>query len=199
MRLVTSIFIAFFALGLAISSVSAQTTSPSGILEQVEEMEVITSSDPAMLDVQATEETSTYALPYPGMLPTNPLYFFKNIRDSFIGFIISDPLKKAEFELLQSDKKLSAAQFLLKEKEENVGKAVASVEESTSHMKSAFDKLIQTDVKSTDSQAVFQKMAASLTKHEEVLTDLSTSTRNEMFLEKAKNASKLQEKVESYL
>lgn len=54
-----------------------------------------------------------YALPYPGMLPDNPLYFMKAFRDRIIGMLINDPLKKAQFNLLTSDKRLNAAQSLL--------------------------------------------------------------------------------------
>jgi hypothetical protein len=48
-----------------------------------------------------------YALPYPGMLPDHPLYFLKNLRDHIMDFIIRDHIKKAEFNLLLSDKKLA--------------------------------------------------------------------------------------------
>lgn len=172
--------------------VSAQST-PAATLDSPE----MISSDPAALE-SAPQGSSEYVLPYPGMLPTNPLYFLKSFRDSLIGFIISDPLKKAEFELLQADKKLAAAQFLLKEPG-NTDRALNSVEESEGHFVTAFKKLVATETKSADSQAVFQKMAASLGKHQEILVDLSESTRNTAFSTHAQKASELKEKVDSYL
>ncbi|PIZ98613.1 MAG: hypothetical protein COX78_02915, partial [Candidatus Levybacteria bacterium CG_4_10_14_0_2_um_filter_35_8] len=57
-----------------------------------------------------------YELPYPGLLPDHPLYFLKMTRDKIIGFFISDPIKKAEFDILQSDKRLSAGVYLLNKK-----------------------------------------------------------------------------------
>lgn len=53
-----------------------------------------------------------YKLPYPGLLPDNPLYFLKSFRDNMIGFFIGKPLDKAEFMLLQSDKQIAASVML---------------------------------------------------------------------------------------
>ena len=60
-----------------------------------------------------------YALPYPGILPGHPLSGLKSIRDGIVNFLISNPLKKAEYELLQSDKKLQATVFLIEQKKED--------------------------------------------------------------------------------
>lgn len=49
-----------------------------------------------------------YILPFPGILPDHPLWFLKAFRDRIIVFLISSPVKKAEFSLSQSDKRLSA-------------------------------------------------------------------------------------------
>ncbi len=61
-----------------------------------------------------------YQLPYPGMLPDNPLYFLKAFRDNLTAFFLSKPLDKAQFDLLQSDKNVQAS-YLLTTQE--VGKA----------------------------------------------------------------------------
>lgn len=45
-----------------------------------------------------------YSLPYPGILTNHPLYFLKYMRDMVLENIITDPVKKLEFSLLQSDK-----------------------------------------------------------------------------------------------
>lgn len=47
-----------------------------------------------------------YALPYPGILPDHPLYFLKVIRDKILEFVTGDPIKKANLDLLLSDKHL---------------------------------------------------------------------------------------------
>lgn len=63
----------------------------------------------------AMELTVDYSLPYPGILPDNPLYVFKAMRDRVISWFISDPKHKAAFDLLLADKRLSGAFALSKE------------------------------------------------------------------------------------
>ncbi len=53
-----------------------------------------------------------YNLPYPGILPDNPLHIIKATRDKIVALLINDPIKKAEFNLLTSDKRVYAAQLL---------------------------------------------------------------------------------------
>lgn len=60
----------------------------------------------------ATKGNDEYILPYPGILPDHPLYIFKKFRDAILEMLISDPIRKVEFYILQSDKEISAADFL---------------------------------------------------------------------------------------
>lgn len=53
-----------------------------------------------------------YTLAYPGILPDNPLYSLKELRNGMWVFFTRDNLKKAELLLLFSDKKANAALFL---------------------------------------------------------------------------------------
>lgn len=73
-----------------------------------------------------------YQLPYSGILPDNPLYVLKTIRDRLIGFLISDPVKKAEFNLLQADKRLNASVQLIKKRKgkESLAESTASKAEA---------------------------------------------------------------------
>lgn len=57
-----------------------------------------------------------YTLPYPGLLPNHSFYFLKKARDTMVGFLTSNPVKKAEFFLLQADKQVEAT-YLLGEKD----------------------------------------------------------------------------------
>jgi ABC-type oligopeptide transport system substrate-binding subunit len=50
-----------------------------------------------------------YNLPYPGILPDNPLYFVKVVRDKAIEFVTRDNVKKAKLYLSYSDKRVSMA------------------------------------------------------------------------------------------
>lgn len=58
------------------------------------------------------EKKLEYLLPYPGILPDHPLYFLKQIRDGIMDRLIVDPLRKAEFHVLQADKRLAMGKLL---------------------------------------------------------------------------------------
>lgn len=110
-----------------------------------------------------------YVLPYPGILPTHPLYVFKKIRDSIIEMIISDPLKKAEFYMLQADKKLNMAIFLFDKKNPTV--ATEQLAQSQSIRELA---VVQLETLIAEGKAVPpfvpEKLSTSIQKHIEVET-----------------------------
>lgn len=54
-----------------------------------------------------------YDLAYPGMLPDNPLYKLKVLRNKFIAASIFNPLKKIDFYILQADKGILATAMLI--------------------------------------------------------------------------------------
>ena len=54
-----------------------------------------------------------YDLAYPGMLPDNPLYKLKVVREKIVASLISDPNKKIAFYLLQADKGILATAMLI--------------------------------------------------------------------------------------
>jgi hypothetical protein len=74
-----------------------------------------------------------YTLPYPGILPDHPLYFVKTLRDTILSRLISNPVKMAEFDLLQADKKLNMSIFL--KMKQNAGLMHKINEESVGHLK----------------------------------------------------------------
>lgn len=67
--------------------------------------------------------TVVYELPYAGITPENPLYFFKQLRDQIKEFLTRDSIKKAEFLLVSSDKRAHIALILAQK-----GKTRQSVE-----------------------------------------------------------------------
>ena len=62
--------------------------------------------------VKTPQEKVIYNLPYPGLLPDNPLYTVKVIRDKIADFLTRDNLKKSELYLLNSDKRASMSMAL---------------------------------------------------------------------------------------
>ena len=62
--------------------------------------------------ISLDEKETVYELPYPGILPDHPLYFFKVVRDKIWAFSTRDNLKKVDIYILFSDKRAKMAQAL---------------------------------------------------------------------------------------
>jgi hypothetical protein len=108
-----------------------------------------------------------YQLPYPGLLPDNPLYFIKQIRDSFMLFMASDQLKKEEVKLQISDKNISAAIELTKKGRHKL--SVAKVEEAEAEFLSIVDR--QSKEKKKNKEFIDTLRKANL-KHREAIENL---------------------------
>lgn len=110
-----------------------------------------------------------YTLPYPGILPDNPLYALKAARDRVVSFFISDPLKKAEFDLLQADKRVQAGLFLLHKENPDVSLAITTISKGQNYLDEAIvsaAKVKQQKDMLTDFPA---RLATAAKKHRELL------------------------------
>ena len=112
-----------------------------------------------------------YVLPYPGALPDSPVYFLKALRDRLVSYLINDPLKKAEFNLLTSDKKANAALYLADQKKYEL--SVTSFSKSTNYFVEGVAKLKEAFDLEKDGQSVLGHMQLSVVKHQEVLKSIS--------------------------
>ena len=131
-------------------------------------------------ETRAADDSSTssgsaseinYELPYPGLLPDNPLYFLRVIRDRIVGFLISDPLKKSEFDLLQADKRLNAGIYLF-----NKGKislAFSTISKAENYFEEAIDKIKEAKTQREDVNGTQGNLENALKKHEQELSILA--------------------------
>lgn len=114
-----------------------------------------------------TTSTVEYALPYPGVLPDNPLYVLKRFRDAILEFIIADPVKKTEFYLLQSDKHLNAAVILATK--EKVELAATELTNSDVQLQKSLNKLSELAAGGRDWPGeVSEKLVKALVKRREM-------------------------------
>lgn len=90
-------------------------------------------------DVASESAQNSYQLPYAGLLPDSPLYFLKALRDRIIEFLISDPIKKSEFDLLSADKRLSMGMALFDKKEYSLSESTISKGEN--YMEDGINKI----------------------------------------------------------
>lgn len=109
-----------------------------------------------------------YNLAYPGMLPDNPLYKLKVLRDKISVGLISDPQKKIDFYLLQTNKGILAAAMLIDKKKIALAKETALKAEHNFTLITY--QLWTLDEKPND--AFFDKLKTASFKHQEVLNSL---------------------------
>lgn len=136
----------------------AVALSPRGVFAQTESPTATSSPTPVV------SQTVDYELPYPGLLPDNPLYNLKALRDRVIEFLISTPAKKAEFYLLASDKKVNTGYYLIIKGKDDLG--VLYISKSNNYMSMAIP---QADAAGTTGKETLQKIKTSIKKHQEVI------------------------------
>jgi hypothetical protein len=112
-----------------------------------------------------------YTLPYPGILINHPLYFLKRFRDQILEAFISDPVKKLEFAILQTDKFLNMGIMYANDGKWNLAAQTLSLSEAS--MAIAVKQLGNLkDTKEVPGQLII-KIQTSLKKHIEVVEDMS--------------------------
>jgi hypothetical protein len=121
-------------------------------------------SSPSASPAPEKQEKVNYDLPYPGLLPDSPLYFLKAIRDRVIQFLVSDPQKKAEFNLLSSDKRTNAGYYLIVKDKDDMG--VLYISKGNNYMHTA---IIDAKNAGEKGKTVLDKIKPSIKKHEEVV------------------------------
>lgn len=89
--------------------------------------------------MSATPQRVNYELAYPGMLPDNPLYFIKMLRDRLVKLLINDSYKKTEFDILNSEKRIYAAKLLVDKKK--VSLALETVSKGNNYFSEAIGEV----------------------------------------------------------
>lgn len=111
-----------------------------------------------------------YTLPYPGILPGHPLYFLKMARDRVLGWFITDPLKKAEYNLLMADKRLNSGLFLLEKGQTTLAESTFSKGEK--YLEKALDEAQKAKAAGHDTTALMSRLSLATLKHQEVLSEV---------------------------
>lgn len=126
----------------------------------------------------AMPSPAQYDLPYPGMLPNNPLYVLKQVRDWILDKLIIDPVKKTEFYILQGDKRLAMGLMLAES-----GNGVLSeqtISKGEKYMNNATATLLTLKSQGKDVPAyITDRLSQALAKHSEVLTQEIAKTTDE--------------------
>jgi len=120
--------------------------------------------------------TIDYTLPYPGILPDNPLYFVKALRDKVVSLFISDPLKKAEFNLLMADVRLNAAQYLFAKGEGKYSLAETTISKGENYFYNSLIMVNEAKKQGMPINDFVSKLKIASQKHQQVIRELGSKT-----------------------
>ncbi len=126
-----------------------------------------------------TQPSIDYPLPYPGLLPDNPLYPLKAARDRIISFLISNPVKKADFDLLQADKRLSMGESLIDKSGKNAPLAVTTISKGQNYFVEAVQEVTLYKRQGRPIGPLWERMATAVQKHQQVVRDLAIKAPSE--------------------
>jgi len=114
-----------------------------------------------------------YDLPYTGLLPDNPLYFLKALRDNLVGLLITDPVKKSDYDLLMADKRLSGAAALLSKGEDDL--AITTLSKSGNYFYQAIEKVKDAKRQGENINDVVSRLTAASLKHQQIIFQMINS------------------------
>jgi hypothetical protein len=138
-----------------------------------------------------------YNLPYEGILPDNPLYFLKALRDNVFNFLITDPLKKANYDLLMADKRLSAASALLDKGKTDL--AITTLSKSGNYFYLAVQQAADAKKQGENTNDLLSTLIIASLKHQQVIFKMeqqSTGDARQVLQVSQKRVEDLQKSVE---
>ena len=138
-------------------------------------------------------EAVEYQLPYPGILPGSPLYSIKMIRDRIIETLTSDPVKKANFYLLQADKRTASALMLYKKNDDKM--AETTLTKAQKYLEKSLIKAQEAKNSGKDVGDIFARIKDSSAKQKQEIEIISGKSKGigqslADDLEKVKNIEK---------
>lgn len=182
----------FILLALLISPKSNYSYAQENVVETdtpIGESATATKSAP-------TVEKVNYELPYPGMLPDNPFYFLKVIRDGIVKMLINDNLKRARFSLESGEKRMYAAKLLVEKNKDEL--AVETISKSNNYLNDAVKAIgiyINANPKSTDAKQFLHQFDTAVLKHMEIAGEIKDKV-DKKYQSSFSNEQKRMKKVE---
>jgi hypothetical protein len=140
----------------------------------------VTPSNSSAGTVPVTSPTPVdYQLPYPGMLPDNPLYFLKVFRDNLTAFFLSKPIDKANFDLLQSDKNVQASYLLVTQQQGKTLLAFQTFSQAQDYFEQAILQAQSAKKQGYSTKDLANNLSNANQKHEQILQALAQTTHQE--------------------
>lgn len=130
--------------------------------------------------------TIEYALPYPGILPDNPLYLLKVARDRILVFFTRDPIKKTQLDLLLSDKRLVMGQLLIEKGKSEQG--IDTITKGEKYLLSSSLGLLELKKQNNLPPGLSDKVSLAAKKHQEIINNLIMSINDELLRKRLNDA-----------
>ena len=183
---ITSTIIFAFVAVRPVGAADVKAASESVVAKEATQGAFMEATDEAPMQKQ------DYQLPYHGLLPDNPLYALKSLRDNIINLLISDPLKKADFALLQGEKHTSMVIALVEKGKADVAQQTAN--KGNTYLDRAVTLYKKAKGDGRDVSSLSDKFVNSLAKQEDVFLGLASKTEGDH----KDQFQKLAEKVMQY-
>lgn len=130
-----------------------------------------------MSSTSSSKKTIDYDLPYPGLLPDNPLYVLKAIRDKIVEILISDPIKKANFELLAADKRLNEGVSLFNKGEKKYTLGETTISKGENYFEKGIAQVERAKKQGIITTDTSQRFHLASLKHREIIKSLINKSR----------------------
>lgn len=130
--------------------------------------------------------TVEYTLPYPGILPDNPLYPLKVIRDRILLFFTRDPVKKVQLNLLLSDKRLVMGQLLWEKEKFDLG--IDTITKGEKYLLLSAVGIVELGKKGNLPPGLADKIGLAAKKHIEIITRIISLTSDETYKKRLNDA-----------
>jgi len=136
-----------------------------------------------------TETKTDYYLPYPGILPDHPLYWLKMVRDRLSLAMTQEPVVRFEKLLLYADKRIGAAEALIKGRKFSLG--ISTANKAEIYLERAIAQFEQLKKEGKATAILEDRISKAVAKHQELLEKLEKESKEEQG-----NLSQLREKAE---
>ena len=156
------------------------------------------SADEAKQVAPTPVQVVPYTLPHPGLLPGHMFYSLKTMRDDIKGFLISGPLKKAEFNLLLADKYVQTSYLLVMGEKKDVAAAAQAFAKGEAYFEEAVRKTDDAKKQGLDTADITKRLTLANLKYREIMQVIekgATATEKELFKEEKAELEELAKSV----
>lgn len=118
-----------------------------------------------------------YFMAYPGILPDNPIYKLKMVRDRVMLWLTTDPVKKTKLLLLYADKRVGAARALVEGNKVSLG--IETLVKGEKYLEKSIWQAQEAKGKGRDVDELSKAIVNATIKHAEIVADLKAKVTGE--------------------